>query len=75
MQLFGDRIVASRSLMISEIMVNNSCYFIELDHTLFVRKGETLWLDDLQPVVERLDGTVVRPSSQLSTVFWAYKLL
>ncbi|GAA1633464.1 hypothetical protein ACFQY4_16955 [Catellatospora bangladeshensis] len=75
MQLFDERIVAPRDLMISEIMVNNSCYFIELEQALFVRKGETLWLDHLQPVVERRDGTVARPRSTWSTVKWAYKLL
>lgn len=83
MQLFGDRITAPKTLMISEIMVNGSCWFITLERALFLRKGETLWLDDAQafgvpvpqPVVERLDGTTVRPKSTWATVKWAYKLL
>ncbi|MBV1856611.1 hypothetical protein [Catellatospora tritici] len=81
MQLLGDRIVAPKALMISEIMVNGSCWFITLERALFLRKGETLWLDDVnprglpQPVVERLDGTTVRPKSAFATVKWAYKLL
>ncbi|GAA1807393.1 hypothetical protein GCM10009682_31560 [Luedemannella flava] len=75
MQLLGDRIVAPKMLMIREIMVNNSCHFITLDQALFVRKGETLRLDGLQPVVERLDGTVARPGASYCTVKWAFKLL
>jgi len=31
MQLFGDRIIAPKTLMISEIMINGSCWFITLE--------------------------------------------
>jgi hypothetical protein len=75
MQLLGDRIVAPKALMIREIVVNDSCVLITLDRALFLRAGETLRLDGTQPVVERLDGTTVRPASTSCTVRWTYRLL
>ena len=75
MQLPGDRIVAPKDLMIQEITLNDSCTVITLDRTLFLRKGETLWLDGIQPVIERLDGTTLRPTHTTATVNRTYKLL
>lgn len=75
MRLFGDRVVAPKLLMIREITVHGTCYLITLHQALFLRKGETIWLEGTQPVVERLDGTRVRPGRSWSTVRWAYKLL
>jgi hypothetical protein len=75
MQLFGDRIVAPKALMIREIMVHGSCNLITVDRALFLRRGDTLWLDGTQPVVERLDGTTMRPPRTWCTVKWAHKLL
>ncbi|GAA3247759.1 hypothetical protein ACFO1B_38895 [Dactylosporangium siamense] len=75
MQLFGNRITAPKALMIREIMVNDSCVVVTLDRALFLRAGEQLWFEGTQPVVERLDGSRVRPPRTWCTVTWAYKLL
>ncbi|MEU8004484.1 hypothetical protein AB0B66_25280 [Catellatospora sp. NPDC049111] len=75
MQLSGDRIVAPRNLMIREIMVTRSCLTITLEEALFLRQGETLWLDGSEPVVERLDGTTVRPRSGSAAVNRSFRLL
>ncbi|WP_018350267.1 hypothetical protein [Longispora albida] len=75
MQLHGDRITAPKNLMIRDIMVNNSCLLITLDRALFLREGETIQLEDHQPVVERHDGTTLRPSCTSAAVRWSYKLL
>ncbi|GHJ50639.1 hypothetical protein Cs7R123_79810 [Catellatospora sp. TT07R-123] len=75
MQLFGDRIVAPRELMIREIIANEGCLTVTLDQALFVRQGETLWLDKSELVVERLDGTTVRPGSASAMVRRSFRLL
>ncbi len=58
----GERIVAPRNLMVSEFAFEeNSCCPWTLEQPLFLWRGEALWIDQGDLVVERLDGTVVRP--------------
>ena len=75
MQLSGERIVAPKNLMVRDIMVDGTCHLITLDRALFLRAGDTLWLEGTTPVVQRRDGAAVRPGHSWCTVHWAYRLL
>ncbi|MDG6108009.1 hypothetical protein Daura_25655 [Dactylosporangium aurantiacum] len=74
MQLAGDRIVAPRHLLVRDILVDETCYLITLDRALFLWAGDTLRLERTTPVVERRDGTIVRPGYSWCTAKWAYTL-
>ena len=74
MWLSGERITASRMLLLNAVEFEPGCLVFELDGPLMLLSGDRLWREDGRVVVERVSGTRQYPSGTMTTVKRAWRL-